>query len=144
VKRGKDLHARSELAVVTDRDFANIEDRAIKVEKHTLPQFDIGTVITEKRRLQPNCVAPSAEKLKEDFSPQLPVRLACRVQYLAEITSPVTLLHQFGIQGVVQFSSKHFLSFGLQSYAPCLCRGFRSPQPFDAGSWISASIVRSS
>jgi hypothetical protein len=36
MERGENLHARTQLAVVSNRDLANVEDDAIEVEEYPL------------------------------------------------------------------------------------------------------------
>jgi hypothetical protein len=41
VKRSEYLHARTELAVIANGDFADIEDGAVEVEEYPLAKFDV-------------------------------------------------------------------------------------------------------
>jgi len=97
MKWSEDLHARTELAVVPNGNFADIEDGAVEVEEYPLAKFYVGSVITEERRLQPSGIPAFAKDLQEQLPSQLPVPLTGSVQNLAEVTSAFPCLDQLGV-----------------------------------------------
>jgi hypothetical protein len=112
MQRSQDLDSRTEIAVIADNDLADVKDHAIEVEVHSFPKFDVRTKIAEEWWLEPHGVTALTENLLEQLSPQFPIRLASCIQCVTEVMSHFTLLHQFRIQRIVQFSSEHFLAFG--------------------------------
>jgi hypothetical protein len=91
------LHARTELAVVPNGNFADIEDGAVEVEEYPLAKFYVGPVITEERRLQPSSIPalPKIFKSSSRLNSRSPSRVS--VQNLAEVTSAVPCLDQLGV-----------------------------------------------
>jgi hypothetical protein len=80
MKRSQDLDPRTELAVIADKDLADVKNRAIEVEVDSFAKFDVRTEIAEEGWLEPRGVAALAEELQEQLSPPFPVRLAGCIQ----------------------------------------------------------------
>ena len=75
---GIDRNVWSQLAVVTDCHRGYIYNRAIVVCKEVLPDFDVGTVITVKRRVDERILG-LAEQLLDDCAKFIKVRTVCKI-----------------------------------------------------------------
>ena len=67
--RRQDLDTRAKEREVSNLDWADIEHDAVEIEKDSLPQFDIGTIITEEGWLHPDGITALTKKLYENLTP---------------------------------------------------------------------------
>ena len=67
--RRQDLDTRAKEREVSNLDWADIEHDAVELEKDSLPQFDIGTIITEEGWLHPDGITALTKKLYENLTP---------------------------------------------------------------------------
>ena len=67
--RRQDLDTRAKEREVSNLDWADIEHDAVEIEKDSLPQFDIGTIVTEEGWLHPDGITALTKKLYENLTP---------------------------------------------------------------------------
>jgi hypothetical protein len=86
MQRCKNLHAGTEERVVSDSHFAYIEHDAIEIEEYARTQVNIGTVVAVERRLHPDGVATSTEKILEDPSSLCSLRFRRAIERAAQVS----------------------------------------------------------
>ncbi len=111
MRRGVNLHRRTEEREVADADAAHVKDNAVEIEEHALAEEDVRPVIAEERRLHPDGVATVTEQFHQDAATLFGVFFVGGVQFLAEVAGKFPRRGERRVERVVQFPRQHLLTF---------------------------------
>ncbi len=110
VVRCEQLHTRTELHVITERDGCGIQEDAVHVHVHSRTHADLRAVVAVERRLHPRAVAHLAEEFAQQRSARVIIGRVEHAESLREPPGTDAPVDQLLIARVVGLAEDHLLS----------------------------------
>src|SRR5260370_33876322 len=106
------LHGRANLRYGADDNRGHIQDYAIEVEKYSVAEANVVTIVAVKRRSDHNVFADRREPFDEKRVSIRVARAQCRVVANHPCSCDFLIRLKFGITREIKLSSQHFLLIG--------------------------------
>jgi hypothetical protein len=111
--RRVNLNGWSEKHIVSDGHPRDIENDTVEVKKDLVAQYDVRSVVAEKRGLN-RSIGLQTKKFSKQVLSLLGLILTCGVEQLTKIATTSPVAAEFLVEWIVKLAREHFLFLGSQ------------------------------